>query len=91
LAFLSHLAGRCSGPPKLLHLQSLAGGDVESERKVNDSAPAVDLESSVNIVTVSPETSMKLRRPIGAGTHDLVSRQQVLLKESDIFFTVHPD
>jgi hypothetical protein len=74
-----------------LHLQSLAGGDVETERKVNDSALAADLESSVDIAAVSPETLMKSRRPIGAGTHDLVSRQQVLLKESDIFFTVHPD
>jgi hypothetical protein len=45
----------------------------------------------MSIAAVSPDALMKSRRPIGAGPHELLPLQQVLPKESDFFFIVHPE
>ena len=46
----------------MLHLQVLADDDVETFRKVNDSALAVYLDSGIDIAAVNPEALMKSHR-----------------------------
>ena len=71
-------------------LSFLSEGMICSKSSLVKGPAMAEDRPAMSIAAVSPEALMKSRRPIGAGPHERVPRQQALLKESDFLFIVHP-